>query len=295
MADIKSNKAYGYNNTTPKPNYKGVPYNVQEQMNKENIKNKEQRLVEILGNDSLGRFATSDRLKQLAQNNPGEYDELVRTASELNEYYNKDKGATAKYFGTLGNFLDVGAADSKQALAKRIISMTSKNPANILNGTANNETGKVQQIAVKNYNDARSLVNYYNLTGSQILDNMHKLWNYFNYELEFYNSIPDIPSNQQAIQASYSRLNNYRNIYAKYLDEVNKIGNDPVKAYSFFTAYQAKPLVQLDDKSNAVLESIINDYALKAQRASAAQDINYTKQVNDKYNYFDKHSKKEGN
>ena len=291
MAEAKSDKVHnlqysenvekvgplGYAKGKPvQRNYTGLSDAAKKEMQQNQASYQEQRLYAILGNDSLsngflnlgGVFKPSElsaKMIDIAKTNPTEYAELQRLAQDIINSYERDKNSVSK----------------KAYELSRNIRMN-----NWSNGYAEQVP---QKVAVQNNNSAKQMVNTNSLSGKQIHSNMLQLWQYMEHESKLYESIPDIPYNQNAIDASYQRYSNYINTYNKYVDLVESIiKSDPVKAYEFLIAYRAKPLEPLSNDEYTALDNLIQQYSYKVQNVQQTQDYFNTKKADSDYNFMNK-------
>lgn len=267
MADnVKSNERYNTPIEGPSwetRNYAGVPEGTRLQMiesEKNNYDNKAKRFYAILGSDSLkhpklnmGNTELDARIKALAEENPSEYYELIQLAKDIKASNTTDK--------TL-------LKNAQNVIYSAEAWTHDKGPFQPV------KREWPQQKAIQNSEQAKQTLNTVGLSGSDALENMRNIMGWFDYELKLYNAIPDTAANQKAIQASYQRLNNYRNTYNKYLQLLNNnyFTKNPVFAYQFFEAYAASPLTPLKEGEQAALEQLKQYYYPKY-----AQQVAYDK------------------
>lgn len=259
-------------------NYTGLSEAAKKEMQQSQASYQEQRLYAILGNDSLsngfldlgGIFKPSElsaRMIDIAKTNPTEYAELQRIAQNIINSYERDKNSVSK----------------KAYNLSRNIRMN-----NWSNGTVEQVP---QKLAVQNNNSAKQMINTNGLSGKQIHENMKKLLEYIDYEAKMYESIPALPVNQNAIDASRQRYNNYINTYNKYIDLINgyiQSGTNPAIIYEFLAAYQSAPLSQHTEAELKALAKLVSQYEIKKQLADENDARTYATETDSEYNFMDK-------
>lgn len=270
----------GYQKDKPATNkYVGVPEGTRLQMIKEEAASQEKRFFAILGSDTLsngfldlgGIFKPSELnqvMQDIAKSNPQQYAELQQLAQAIISHYKQDKSL----------------------VSKKAYDMALKVRANNFQDRRSHQAP--QKTAITNQENAKQLITgTSSLSGAQIHANMKKLLEYIDYEAKMYESIPALPVNQNAIDASRQRYNNYINTYNKYIDLINgyiQSGTNPAIIYDFLSAYQNAPLSQHTEAELKALANLVRQYEIKKQLANENAARNYGTETDSKYNFMNK-------
>lgn len=229
----------------------------------ENIKEKEARMIEILGSSNLNSSQTIKRVQSLAnstnENDINLYHELMRLATDIDEYYNNQHNGVVNFFQRLGNAMSSGGTKSGEQIADRLVQAQKTLPGGFIYGVG---TDNLQRSLQKNYSDFKSsiLPNINSLTPKLMVDTLHKLQDYYKREYAILKNIPNTTQNANAIASSTARLNEYSSAWKQCERVINEIfAHDAMSIITFLEAYLNNPPSALDLPEGLTREMLLGN------------------------------------
>lgn len=253
----------------------------------ESIRKKENRMYEIIGSRSLNAKNTSQRVMQIAQDDPQLYAELMQITADIQKYYESEHGGFYNFWKRFGQHYDFGAANSPENMAARIQSQSKSflfqtqygfglGYDNLQQNAANNAKDFSDTVAVSiDYSEP-----------AQLVDALHSIKKYYDYEVKIYNSLPDTEANRNAILASKARIYDYINAWKRCQAKIESYREDPIVFKNFLTAYQLKPLTPLTDKERTYLNTMIRQLSSGESLRNAQSAADMAVRVNERFNPF---------
>lgn len=273
VGDIKATKRYDTDYSSGK---KDTPAS---------IKQKEARMYAIIGSHSIGAYDTGTRVKQIAQEDPQLYAELMQITADIQKYYKDQHGGWYNFWKRAGQEFDIGTANSAWNMATRIQSQKNNlfGQHAYLYGLGDDT---VQQNATNNSEDfAENIVTAIDdCTPAQLVDIMHNIKKYYTYEVKVFDSLPDTIANKKAVIASMQRLDDYIAAWQKCQAKIVAYQNNPSEYKAFLTAYQVKPLSPLSEKERVYLKSVIDSLSAGQTLHNAMTTADFSIRVQEKAN-----------
>lgn len=248
------------------------------------IKKKEDRMWNIIGSHSIGANDTGARIRQIAKEDPQLYAELMQLSTDIQNYYKNQHGNFYNFWKRAGQELDVGAANSSWNMATRILSQKNNIGQHAYLYGLGDDT--VQQNATNNSaNFSRSvLAAIDNCQPGQLVDILHKIKKYYDYEVKVFESLPDTTANQNALNASLARIYDYISAWQKCQTKINQYSSDTAKYKAFLTAYLLKPITPLSSEEQTYINEVIRQLSTGQTLRNAQSAADFAIRVNEKLN-----------
>lgn len=243
-----------------------------------NVKEKEARMFQILGSRNLSQSQTIKRIQALADsdnaNDIALYHELMRLATDIDNYYNNQHNGFVNFFQRIGGALTRTTKNGEQ-VADRVVQTQRTLPGGFIYGAG---TDNIQRKLLQNYKDFKSniLPNVRNLTPEAMIETLHKIQEYYKEEYNMLMYISNTPANTSAITASKIRLSEYANIWNECGNVMNNVfANDAMKFTNLIEAYLNNPptTIPKDVDVRGILDNIATVKML-IQSNESAKGIN---------------------
>lgn len=250
--------------------------------NTENIKEKEARMIEILGSSNLNSSQTIKRVQSLANstniNDIDLYHELMALATDINDYYNGQHNGFVNFLQRLGSAMSSGGTKSGEQIADRLVQTQRTLPGGYIYGAG---ADNIQRSLIKNYKDFKSIIpNINSLTPELMIDTLHKLQNYYKREYAVLKNIPNTASNAKAIASGKARLNEYSSAWKQCERVINEVfARDAMSVITFLESYLNNPPSTLDLPEGLTRELLLDNIGqvklLLEIRGSTESIMNY--------------------
>lgn len=251
----------------------------------ESIRKKENRMYEIIGSRSLDAKSTSQRVNQIAHDDPHLYAELMQITADIQKYYESEHGGFYNFWKRFGQHYDFGVANSPENMAARIQEQSKSFLRQTQYGFGLGHDN-LQQYAIRNAKDFSDTVvksiDY--STPEQLVDALHTIKKYYDYEVKIYDSLPDTEANREAILASKARIYDYVNAWKRCQTKIESYRDDPIAFKNFLVAYQMKPIKPLTGEERTYLSTMIKQLSAGTSLRSAQSTADLALRVNEKLN-----------
>lgn len=233
---------------------------------KQDIAAKEKKMIEILGSASLGQVATQKRVKQIAQQDPALYQQLLQLAKEVDSYHSKNDGFWKTWSG-IGDF--VGAAGNNAGIARRILRSTNENPYTLVRNLPQYNS-PVQSTARSNLAqfNKKTFDNIDTQDPAQLLEVMRSIKQAYEYEVQNIIALPD--GSQRLYDEATKRANDYLLAWKRAVANLSKMAANTHKYLNFLKLYKNSPLDPLSAEDAAYIDSMIANLAKDAKEQEAA-------------------------